>query len=290
MPKEGIEPVSHSEILRFEETERLAGILAQLGITKIRITGGEPLVRKDIINFISALTRIPGIEEVSLTTNGVRLSEYAWQLKEAGIKRINVSLDTLRKVRFTRITGSDSLGQVLEGIKKAKAAGLMPLKINTVIMKGINEDEIIDFVNFSGEHNLILRFIEFMKVTPLWSEDYFFPIEKVKDICRSAFEFKEAACAGFGPAQYLQFGGATVGFIKTDTQNCRQCNRLRLTATGDLKVCLYEDEPFSLRELLRAGAGDKEIKDALEQKIMLKEKIDYRNWDAHGVYMSSVGG
>lgn len=290
MPKEGVAPVSHAQILRFEEIERLAGILADLGIAKIRITGGEPLVRKDIVNFINGLTRIPGIEEVSLTTNGVLLGEYAWQLKEAGIKRINISLDTLRKERFMKITGSDSLERVIEGIKKAKEANLSPLKINTVIMRGINEDEIIDFVNFAEEHNLILRFIEFMKVTPLWSEDYFFPLEKIRDICKSAFEFKEGSCPGSGPAQYLQLGGATVGFIKTDTKNCRQCNRLRLTATGDLKVCLYEDEPFSLKDLLRGGASDKEIKEALEEKILLKEKVDYRNWDAYGVYMSSVGG
>lgn len=290
MPRHGIVPVAHQEVLTFEEILRLVRIFAGLGIKKIRLTGGEPLVRKDATDLIACLWRVKGIEEVSLTTNGILLADYAGCLKKAGIKRINISLDTLSEDKFKAITGADAFYQVMKGIDKAIALGFSPLKLNTVAMKGINDDEIIDFVNFSLSRGLVLRFIEFMKVTPLWREDYFIPIEEVKGICSMEFDLEKIEYPGNGPAQYYKAGSGIIGFIKTEEFNCRQCNRLRLTSTGELKLCLYETDGFSLRDFLRNGSCEQEIKESIEFNLGIKEKIDYRNWESCRVYMSDVGG
>lgn len=290
MPPDGVEAVAHEKILTFEEITRLARIFVSLGIKIIRLTGGEPLVRKGIINLIDSLVDIKGVQEVALTTNGTYLPEFAAGLKEAGIKRINISLDTLKPDRFKLVTGSEHLYAVLNGIKKAKELGFSPIKINTVVMRGINDDEIIDFVNFSLEEGLILRFIEFMKVTPLWNQDYFMPIEEVKGIVCNGLDLQRSEYPGSGPAQYYKAGDGIVGFIKTDENNCQRCNRLRLTSTGELKLCLYETEGFSLNEILRNGASDDKIRDVIAEKLALKEIIDYRKWECGKVYMSALGG
>lgn len=290
MPAEGIEPMSHDKILTFEEIIRLSRIFAGLGIKKIRITGGEPLVRKDIIKLIEQLVDISGIEEVALTTNGIYLSRFAAGLKEAGINRINISLDTLRQDKFKAVTGSEYFYEVLNGIKRAKELGFSPIKINTVVMRGINDNEIMDFMGFSLKEGLILRFIEFMKVTPLWNEDYFMPIEEVKNIVCNGFDLEKTEYPGSGPAQYYKACGGIVGFIKTDENNCQRCNRLRITSTGELKLCLYETGNFSLNGLLRNGSSDDKIRDIISAKLCLKEEVDYRIWEWGKVYMSVLGG
>lgn len=292
MPQEGIEPVLHKEVLTFEEITRLVNIFASLGIKKIRLTGGEPLIRKDIVNLIQYLVDIPGIEEVSLTTNAILLSDVAVELKKLGIKRLNISLDTLREERFRQITGYPSYYKVIEAIDKVKDLGFWPLKLNTVVMRGINDDEIIDFVEFALSKELILRFIEFMEVTPLWREDYFIPIEEVKKICASVFRLEKIdGNLGFGPAQYYKVGErGFLGFIKTDENNCQHCNRLRLTSTGELKSCLYQSQGISLRDLLRIKEDDECIKDTIKNLISLKEDIDYKRWQRPQIYMCSVGG
>jgi len=290
MPQEGIAPVSHEEILSFEEIIRLAKILVALGVKNIRLTGGEPLIRKDIVGLIESLANIKGIDEVTLTTNGILLAQCAAKLKKAGVKRINISLDTLKKERFSGITGHDSFSQVMEGLTKAEEAGFSPIKLNTVVMRGINVDEAADFVNFALSRKLILRFIEFMKVTPLWNENWFIPIEEIKEICRIRFGMEMATAIGPGPAEYYKIDGNPVGFIKTDGNNCRRCNRLRLTSTGELKLCLYEPEGLSLKEALRKGATDEEIHDIITADMRVKEFIDYKKWEPGMVYMSSVGG
>lgn len=290
MPALGIEPVSHQNVLAFEEMTRLSRIFVSLGIKRIRLTGGEPLVRKGIIGLIESIVDIPGIQEVMLTTNGIFLPAYAAEIKEAGIKRINVSLDTLRQDRFEQISGSDNILAVLEGIEKAKNLGFSPLKINTVIMRGINDDEILDFVDFALEKNIVLRFIEFMKVTPLWNEEHFMAIEEVKNMVGKSFGLEKAEYQGSGPAQYYKVNNGVVGFIKTDELNCRRCNRLRLTSTGELKLCLYEAGGFSLNELLRSSASDEEIRRLIAVRLGLKEAVDYRKWESGRVYMSALGG
>jgi len=290
MPPEGIELMLHERVLTFEEIIRLSRIFVGLGIKKIRVTGGEPLVRKDIIKLLGELAGISGIEELTLTTNGVYLAGFAAGLKEAGINRINISLDTLRIDRFKTITGSEYFYEALKGIKKVKELGFSPIKINTVVMRGINDDEITDFMGFSLKEGLTLRFIEFMKVTPLWNEDYFMPIEEVKDIVCKGFGLEKTEYPGSGPAQYYKAGGGIVGFIKTDENNCRSCNRLRITSTGELKLCLYETGTFSLNELLRNGASDGLIRDRISVRLRLKEKVDFRQWEEGKVYMSALGG
>ncbi|MEW6009104.1 MAG: GTP 3',8-cyclase MoaA, partial [Candidatus Omnitrophota bacterium] len=230
MPAEGIETVPPSEVLSFEEILRLVKIFGELGIKRVRLTGGEPLVRKGIINLVKSISKIREIEEVSLTTNGLLLEHFAADLKSAGLRRINVSLDTLKADRFKMITGFDNLSMVLKGIEKAKEVGLLPVKLNTVLMKGINDDGIIDFLLYAGGNDLVLRFIEFMPVTPLWNKDYFLSIEEVKEICARNFKLTKIPLFGPGPAEYYQWEDLVVGFIKTSRDNCCSCNRLRLTS------------------------------------------------------------
>ena len=291
IPQAGITSMPHEELLTFEEVLRLARIFASLGVSKIRFTGGEPLVRRGIINLIKSFACIKGIEELSLTTNGTLLSFYAGELKKAGIKRINISLDTLKEDRFRRITAIGSLRSALEGIYKARDAGFSSLKLNMVVMKGVNDDEILDFVNFALSERLILRFIELMKVTPLWKEDYFIPIEKVRKICETRFRLRRIEDLGPGPATYYEVGkDGILGFIDTNEDNCRRCTRLRLTSTGELKLCLYERDPFCLRSLLRQEITDEEIKDIIEEKLELKQDLDHRCGESSKFYMCKIGG
>lgn len=291
MPKEGILNKPHNEILTFEELLRLVKLFVSLGIKRIRLTGGEPLARKDIVSLIGSLNKIDGIEDLSLTTNGALLSFYAKMLKASGLKRINISLDTLKVDRFRRITNSDSFYDVLEGIDKAKEMNLHPLKLNMVVMRGINDDEIIDFVEFARFKGLILRFIEFMKVTPLWKEGYFIPIEEVKDICAKRYRLKKTGITGSGPAEYYRVeDNVIIGFIKTDENICRNCTRLRLTSTGELKICLYETGGLRLKNLLRMGVCDEEIRDIIKSRIGIKDNTNFKNFESPKEYMYNIGG
>jgi len=290
MPQAGVDTVLYREILTFEEITRLVSIFASLGIRRVKLTGGEPLVRKDIISLIKSLVCVSGIKELSLTTNGVLLSNYAAELKKTGVNRINISLDTLRKDRFRDISGNDNFYDVIDGVESARESGFSPLKLNMVVMKGINDDEISDFVEFCLSRGLILRFIEFMNLMPLWREDYFMPIKEIKDICERKFGLEKAADLGPGPAEYYKIGGAQVGFIRTSEDNCRCCNRLRITSTGELKLCLYENGGLSLKDLLRRRDTDQKIRDAIAERLSVKESIDYRKWGSNTVHMSSVGG
>ncbi len=292
MPKVGIETLAHQDILTFEELISLTKIFVKLGIKKVRLTGGEPLVRKGIAGLIKSLNEIKGVEEILLTTNGILLSQYARHLKDAGLERINISLDTLEKEKFKIITGQDLLPHVLGGIKEAKSLGFYPLKLNVVVMKGINDDEIIDFVEFANSSGLILRFIEFMDVTPLWREERFIPIEEVREICERKFKlYRLEEDLGSGPAQYYKIReGGFLGFIKTDKENCLCCSRIRLTSTGELKICLYQEDGLSLRELLRSGVGEDEIARIIKERLGIKKEVDYSSWEAAKFYMYSLGG
>ena len=291
MPPDGIETVAQQEVLTFEEMVRLVRILAELGISRIRLTGGDPLVRKGVANLVKSLANVKGIEEVSLTTNGILLPLHARELKDAGLKRINISLDTLSRGKFRTITGSDCLLEVFQGIEEAKKAGFYPLKLNTVVIRGINDDEIIDFVDFALCKGLTLRFIEFINVTPLWEQKHFISAEEVKEICAGKFRMERVNYSDSGPAEYYSAGGDSIlGFIKTDLNNCRICSRLRLTSTGELKICLYEDRGLFLKQLLRNGASDREIMDIIKAKLRAKQYADYTNWEPSKTYMYSLGG
>lgn len=291
IPRGGVELKRHEEIISFEETVRLAEIFLSLGIKNIRLTGGEPLVRKGLLNLVDSLVKIDGIEKVMLTTNGILLPFYANALKNAGLDGINISLDTLKKDTFKYITGSDNIESVFRGIESAKNERLEPIKLNTVIMRGINDSEIPDFVEFALSRGIVLRFIEFMKVTPLWKKEYYVPIEEIKDTLCKRFRLKRTGVSNTGPAEYYAIDGESeVGFIKTDETNCKSCNRLRLSSTGDLRICLYEKNGISLRELVRGGSSDEKIKDIILRRMTGKPACDYRSYEGASSYMSKVGG
>jgi len=291
VPKEGIICRPREEILSFEEILRLVKILIDLGIKKVRLTGGEPLMRKNILSLIHSLNRLDGLNEICLTTNASLLALYAYDLKRVGVKRINVSLDTLRPDKFREITRGGDLANALEGIKTATEAGFNKLKLNVVAIRGINDDEIIDFVDFASANNLILRFIEFMRINPLWREENVIPIEEVKQICETKFTLNKAEYPGNGPARYYKnTQGVVIGFINTNESNCQVCNRLRLTSSGELKTCLYEKEGLFLRSILREGIADDALQKMLASCMGVKEGVSYAHGADSQFYMCKVGG
>lgn len=283
--------IPHKDLLSFQEIIYIIKILREFGIKKLRITGGEPLLRRDLSVLIRKLNLIEGIEEISLTTNGVLLEEYALALKSAGVKRVNVSLDTLNREKFQKITGADNLDKVLAGIKKAKEAGFTPVKINVVLMRTVNEDEVENLVDFAVSSGVVVRFIEFMRLSPFWQRKYFIPLEEIITRLMRKFPLKESYSPGSGPAQYYSVGNqAVIGFIKTKEATCAKCTRLRLTALGLLKICLYEERGVSLLKFIREGVGQEHIKKIIARALSKKRYISCANWQGKKVYLSQVGG
>lgn len=279
MPPEGIKHVPHERIMRYEEIAEVVKIAAQQGIRKVRITGGEPLVRADLPRLVEMLSSIEGIEDISLTTNGILLEKYARALAEAGLKRVNISLDTLNAEKFARITRGGNLEKVLEGIAAAEACGLTPIKINTVIMRGVNDEELIDLAKLTLTHAWNLRFIELMPIENQqpWGEGFpppekiFMPVSEVMAMLQP-FGLQMVELPGdSGPAvpYRLQGGMGTVGFISplTEQHFCQRCNRMRLTADGNLRPCLMNNIEIPVLPALRAG---KPILPLLEEAVMRK--------------------
>jgi cyclic pyranopterin phosphate synthase len=253
---------------------------AELGISKVRLTGGEPLVRAGIVDLVSALSRIPGIDDLAVTTNGLLLSTFATDLAEAGLRRVNVSLDSLRADRFRRITRLGSLEDALEGMEAARRAGLEPVKVNTVVMRGLNDDEVVDFARRAVEDGWHVRFIEVMPVGNVglvdeaWRERVVTALEIRRKIEGALGQLQPAKMSvGNGPAQYYRLSRSkgTVGFVTPISEHfCYRCNRLRLTADGQLRPCLLSDQEIDLRGPLRQGAGPSEIKGLLLRAIESK--------------------
>ncbi len=259
-----------------DETVRLVRLFSELGVAKLRITGGEPLVRRDLLEMLQRIGALPGIEDLSLSTNASRLADYAQELKKAGVSRINVSLDSLNPDTFRHITQGD-LDAVIRGLMAAKAAGLHPIKINMVVMKGLNDHEIGDMVDFCLEHDFTLRFIETMPVGDAGrsASDYYLDLERVKEQLSEHFELEPAKMKGAGPASYVRVKGTDlrIGFITPMSQHfCGTCNRVRLSVEGTLYLCLGQDDRLELRPLLRQGADDQELKQALCDAINRKPK------------------
>tara|TARA_B100000315_G_C14539041_1_gene569930 strand:- start:589 stop:1539 length:951 start_codon:yes stop_codon:yes gene_type:complete len=290
IPKGGIDHQPHEKILRFEEIFRLVKIFTSLGVKKVRITGGEPLLRKNLTELIGQINSLNDIEGVFLTSNGVFLEQQASLLKQVGVKGVNISLDSLRGERFKSITGSDNLSQILKGIETVRKIGFSPLKLNMVVMRGVNDDEIIDFMNFVFARKIEIRFIEFMKITPLWQKNLLIPLEEVKYICQKTYELRKLPRFTSSPAEEYECQEGKVGFIKTRENNCRICSRLRLTSTGELKTCLYQPKGISLRQLLRSQASDDQIREVIRGSIGEKSNIDYTKGQEKAIFMSSVGG
>ena len=302
MPPEGVPWRPHEQILRYEEIETIVRAAAELGISKVRLTGGEPLVRLGIADLVHMLARVPGVDDLTMTTNGVLLSRYAEALAGAGLRRVNVSLDTLRAQRFQRITRLGRIEDVLAGIEAAHQAGLEPVKINTVVIRGMNEDEVVDFARKTTDEGWNVRFIEWMPVGNercmgrRWLDGVVTAKEIRRTIEAALGELQPAkASTGGGPARYYHLPGArdTIGFITPVSEHfCFRCNRLRLTADGQLRLCLLCDEEIDLRTPLRCGADVAQIKALILQGIErkpLQHHLDERKGPERRV-MSQIGG
>lgn len=271
------------ELLTFEELERVARIFVSLGIEKIRITGGEPLVRQNVESLIGRIARIPGLRDLCMTTNAYILADKVEELRKVGLQRVSISLDTLNSEKFTAITGQDSFQKVLQGIDAALAAGLKPVKVNAVIMRDINDDELIDFARFARDKGVVFRFIEFMPLDAdhQWSRNRVVTLEEMLRII-SAFK-------GLVPlpphtlsetARRFQFedGDGEIGIIASVSRPfCGQCSRIRLTADGKIRTCLFSIVEYDLRALLRSGAGDSELCDFIRDVVDHKEERHHIN-------------
>ena len=278
MPEQGVPFVPHQEILTLEEIARIIRMAAGMGLRRVRLTGGEPLVRKGIVNLVRWISQTPGIEDISLTTNAMLLPSCAHELAAAGLRRVNVSLDTLRPERFRQITRRGDLSTVMAGIAAARDAGLSPVKLNVVVMREVNDDEIVEIARTTQEEDWQVRFIELM---PFMEEQEtcirdtslvpgFVPTQAVKRQIEEALGPLAAAeaNAGSGPARYYRLPAARglIGFISplSDAQFCATCNRMRLTADGKIRPCLLTDQEVDLKQTLRRGGSD----DDLRQRIL----------------------
>jgi len=289
MPADGVENKAHQEILSYEDILRIVKTGIELGIKKVRITGGEPLVRLGVEDFISNLKKMD-LEDISMTSNAVLLSKKAKKLKESGLDRINISLDTLDPAKFKKITRRDNLAQVLNGIRAALEAELDPVKLNVVVMKGINDDELFDFVEMSRKEKLSIRFIEYMPLGGEAEAEKFISSREIKDLIQKKYQLLPAVSKGNGPANYFKIEGSegNIGFISAVSEHfCSSCNRLRLTADGKFKPCLAGNQEVKI-----SGMSKNEIKVAYKKALEIKpachdlsfEKQDYsRN-------MSQIGG
>ena len=276
MPAEGVTPIQHDDVLRLEEIVRLVQVATSLGISQFRLTGGEPLARKGIIDLVRMISESPGVEGLSMTTNATMLAPVAQRLANAGLQRVNISLDTLDAARFSNITRCGRLEDAMAGIEAAHAAGLEPVKINTVVMRGINDDEVVDLARRTLTHGWHVRFIEVMPLgESAWLNraHYVSSEETQAHIEQALGAMLPGKLAGSGPARYWKLDGAegTIGFISAISEHfCEQCNRLRLTSEGALVPCLFSDTEFSLRDPLRAGADEETLRAVFQQAITCK--------------------
>jgi GTP 3',8-cyclase len=263
------------EILRYEELLRLAAVAAGVGIRKVRVTGGEPLMRRGVLEFIRRLRQVPGIEEVCLTTNGVRLAELASGLYDTGLRHLNLSLDSLRRDRFREFTGQDHFDDVLAGLERAATLGFAPIKINCVVLKDLNDDELLDFALLTRERPFQVRFIEFMPaVDEAHWRRHFLPIDEVRQRLAKLGPLEPVTSSPTaGPARTFRVPGfkGEIGFISSvSDHHCPTCNRLRLTAAGRLRPCLFAAPELDLKGPLRQGAGDETLARLFEEAIRLK--------------------
>lgn len=295
MPPEGVPQIPHSEILSFEEIRTVVRVAAELSINRIRLTGGEPLIRADLPKLVNMLSQIEGIEELSLTTNGTFLKKYTLELKQAGLSRINISLDTLKADKFRHITRLGELEAVLEGIEAAKEAGFDPVKINTVVIRGINDDEILDFAKMTYKDGWHVRFIELM---PFKDVAEFVPSIELRQHISLLGKLEScASITGNGPAKYYRLAGAkgSIGFISplTEPSFCCRCNRMRLTPDGKLRPCLLGEGEIDLKMPLRNNVSIEELKSLILQTVASKPEnnhLERGNIRLINRKMSQIGG
>jgi cyclic pyranopterin phosphate synthase len=299
MPEEGIPLIPHEEILTYEEILRITRVFATEGISKVRLTGGEPLVRKGMVDFVSHLSHIEEIKDLSLTTNGILLKEFAQDLKKAGLKRINISLDSLKKERFCQITRRDDFEKVWVGIEEALRVGFSPIKINMVAIQGLNDDEIESFAQLTLRLPLVIRYIEYMPSGngEEWKGRDILTIPQIKNRLANIGNLVPIPSSGWdGPAKRFRIEGALgeIGLIgPVSSHFCDDCNRLRLTPDGKIRTCLFSDEEIDVKELLRNGGSDQDLKGRL--LVALKKKPERHSINTHQFKkcqrnMSAIGG
>lgn len=298
VPRDRIPKLPYKEILSYEEILRVVNIGIRLGISKVRITGGEPLVRKGVYHFLDQLTKLEGLEDISLTTNGVLLRDHIEKIKSAGIKRINISLDTLNRKKFKKITGFDLFDQVWEGIEMAREMGFYPIKINVVPLKNVNDDEIIDMAELSMKYPFHVRFIEYMPmgVHPVNIDrqllmpeikEYIKPLGRLISVDRSLND---------GPAERFKLESAPgeIGFIRPISRHfCNTCNRLRLTASGQLRPCLMSDKQEDFKSVLRKGSSNRELTEVFLKAVRHKPSEHHLDIDHPAeisAQMCAIGG
>lgn len=288
MPEEGVPQLCHNDIMSVEETIQAAKAAAELGISKIRITGGEPLVRKGIVDLCRGIAEIPGIEEICMTTNGTLLPTYAKTLREAGVDRLNISLDTLDPQKYNQITRIGDLNQTLEGIRVARDAGFTELKINVVLMAGFNDNEIPDFVEMTRNENLDVRFIELMPIGSGAEMDSYVSCDRVLEAVPQLLPLQKTD--GVAELYQLPDGVGRVGLIRAiSCKFCDQCNKIRLTADGKLKPCLHSEI-----ELPITGLDPAQMKEAIGKAIQMKPadsgNLDHQHPSCAGRSMHQIGG
>ena len=298
MPEEGLRWLPRDEILSFEEITRLAALFVASGTRTLRLTGGEPLVRRDLPRLVAMLAGLHPDLDISLTTNGYLLAREAPALAAAGLRRVNVSLDSLRAERFARITRRDCLGTVLEGIAAARTAGLWPVKVNCVVVRGFNDDEVVDFARMARETGVSVRFIEFMPLDASgeWGRDSVVPGEELLEAAEADFPLR-GRDNGHDPAVRFAFADGApgeLGFINSVSQPfCARCNRVRITAEGMLRTCLFSITETDLRSPLRAGAGDPALAALIRDAVWRKEpghRINHADFVRPAKSMSQIGG
>ena len=283
LPHGWVNRIRMSELLTNDELVELAGIFAELGVTKIRLTGGEPLLRPGLVEMVGRLAAIPGITQLAMSTNGVLLARHARALKGAGLARVNVSLDTLSREKFAEITGQDAWHAVVEGIAEAKRAGLGPVKVNTVLMKGVNDDEILALVGFAVEQEIELRFIEWMPTNPFVDrerEDKFLSNEGARALIEGHYRLIPDDPDPHSPARSFLIGGtrSRVGFINPlSNVFCALCNRVRLKVNGRIKTCLHGVEELDLNTMLRTRMPRDEIKRQIAAAVFLRPEQHFLN-------------
>ena len=299
MPEEGIPLIRHDDILTYEEILRIVRVFAIEGISKVRLTGGEPLVRKGIAKFISRLSQVEELKDLSLTTNGVLLKEFAASLKQAGLKRVNISLDSLKRERFCQISHRDEFDRVWSGIEEALRVGLTPIKINMVAIQGLNDDEIEDFARLTLDLPVTVRYIEYMPSGngKTWKKSDLLTIPQIKSrlekvgplVCITSEPWD-------GPAKRYRIEGAMgeIGLIGAVSSHfCSDCNRIRLTPDGKIRTCLFSDDEIDVRELLRKGGSDDDLKERLLEALRSKpegHQIDTHQFKKCQRNMSAIGG
>ena len=297
-PSRSARPPAFKDCLNFREISEVVRVAARLGARRVRITGGEPLVRKDLHVLVKSLSGIPGIEDVSLTTNGLLLEKYARRLAASGLKRVNISLDSLRPDRYREITRGGNIRRVFRGISEAENAGLLPVKINMIPMRGVNDDEIEDFATLTMFTAHQVRFIELMPVGPLRlrAEKMFMPTAEIKQRISSLAHLTPLEVNKSGPARYYRFAKAPgcLGFISPVSKHfCASCNRLRLTCDGKIRPCLFSRKEVDVRPALRGETADAEVERLLKYAVAIKPEQHLMHSEAstgRPNSMASIGG